>query len=155
MSRDTLRVGRHFISSQDFAEATEENGPGAAFWEMDGVFGLGFVEAAVNSIMPPFYNMIQQGLVEPVFSFYFGDTHQDNDESEVVLGGVNHNQYVGNLIALPLRNKPTWETTLTAVSYGDWSVDMMDTGAAIDTGASFTLLPASVADQLQVPPSFL
>jgi saccharopepsin len=150
MSQDSLHVGPLLISRQDFAEATEETGPACAIWEMDGVFGLGFAEAAVNSAVPPFYNMIERDLVEPVFSFYFSDIRRNKDESEVVFGGTNHDHYSGDLIAMPLRDKPTWETTLTSLSYGRWRVDLNDTGigAAIDTGASFTLLPTRVADQL-------
>jgi saccharopepsin len=111
MSQDTLRVGTLSISSQDFAEATKEIGPGPAFWKMDGIFGLGFAGAAITLAVPPFYNMVQQGLMEPIFSFYFGNSRREGDESEVVFGGVNHDHYSGDLITLPTRNKPTWETT--------------------------------------------
>ena len=37
----------------------------------DGISGLGFDTLAVADVIPPFYNMISQGLVdEPVFSFW-------------------------------------------------------------------------------------
>jgi saccharopepsin len=153
MSRDTLRVGPLSVINQDFAEATEEPGAGPAFWRMDGIFGLGFAAAAVNLAVPPFYNMVQQGLVEPIFSFYFGDRRRTGDVSEVVFGGVNHDRFSGKLITLPTRNKPTWETTFTSLAFGNWSVDLNNTGAAIDTGASFTLLPTDLADQMYALPS--
>ena len=151
MSQDTLRIGDLSILDQEFAEATRELGEGPAFWEMDGVFGLGFAAAAVNSAVPPFYNMINQGLTKPLFAFYFGDAGRADDVSEVTFGGINHVHYTGELTTLSIREKPTWETTFTSMTVGNWTATFEDTGAAIDTGASFILLPSILAAQLYVP----
>lgn len=59
------------IVDQKFAEVNHE--PGVAFvaGRFDGISGLGFDTLAVADVIPPFYNMISQGLVdEPVFSFW-------------------------------------------------------------------------------------
>ncbi len=151
MSQDTLRIGEFSILEQDFAEAIKETGPGPAFWKMDGVFGLGFPAAAVNLAIPPFYNMIDQGLTQPVFSFYFSDARRENDVSEVTFGGINHDHFAGDLITFPIRDKPTWETTFTSMLFGNWTTELVDTGAAIDTGASFTILPSKVSQMLYAP----
>ncbi|KAK4551718.1 aspartic proteinase precursor [Recurvomyces mirabilis] len=145
MSQDTIGVGGFSIANQSFAEATQEIGHGPAHWEMDGILGLGFSAAAVDLVTPPFYNMIGQGLTKPIFAFYFSSIFVEGDESEVIFGGTNPHHYTGQLATLPLRDKPTWETTLTSIAFGNWTIQLVDTGAAIDTGASMLVLPTTLA----------
>ena len=144
MSQDVLRLGDAVIPKQDFAEATTETGQGPVYWRMDGVLGLGFDEAAVNRATPPVYNMMNQGLAEPVFAFYFDNANQPKG-SEVTFGGTNPRLYTGDLIPLPIRDKPTWELALTSITFGNWTAELESTGAAIDTGASFIMLPSALS----------
>lgn len=104
----------------------------------DGILGLGYDTIAVNHITPPFYNMINQGLLdEPVFSFRLGDGEQDGGEA--IFGGVDPSAYSGKLHYVPIRQKAYWEVELSKVSFGDDVLELENTGAAIDTGNTSSL----------------
>src|ERR1700759_2366465 len=98
VSQDTMSIGDLKIKDQLFAEATEEPGLAFAFGRFDGILGLGFDTISVNKIVPPFYEMVNQGLLdEPVFAFYLGDTADGEGESEAIFGGINEDHFTGKL----------------------------------------------------------
>ncbi|RMY54710.1 hypothetical protein D0865_04560 [Hortaea werneckii] len=110
--------------------------------------GLGYDTISVNRIPPPFYNMIDQGLLdEPVFAFYLGDTN-NGDESEAIFGGVNKEHYTGEMTKIPLRRKAYWEVDLDAITFGDQTAEIDSTGAILDTGTSLIALPSTLAELL-------
>ena len=148
ISQDTMQIGDLKIKKQDFAEATSEPGLAFAFGRFDGIMGLGYDTISVNKIVPPFYSMIDQGLLdEPVFSFYLGDTaNGEGDESEAMFGGINKDHYTGNMTKLPLRRKAYWEVDLDAISFGDATAELDNTGVIIDTGTSLIALPTTLAE---------
>lgn len=154
VSQDVLRIGDIKIKHQDFAEATSEPGLAFAFGRFDGILGLGYDSISVNKIVPPFYNMLNQGLLdEPVFSFYLGNTAKDGDESEACFGGINKDHYTGELIKIPLRRKAYWEVQFDAVSIGGQTAELDDTGVILDTGTSLNALPSTLAELLLVSPN--
>jgi len=141
VSQDTVTIGDIIIKGQDFAEATSEPGLAFAFGRFDGILGLGYDTIAVNHIVPPFYKMLEQKLIdEPVFAFYLADTE---GESEVVFGGVDSNHYKGKLTTIPLRRKAYWEVDFDAIAYGDDEAELENTGVILDTGTSLIALPIS------------
>ncbi|KAI9850743.1 MAG: Vacuolar protease A [Thelocarpon superellum] len=150
VSQDTVTIGDLKIKKQDFAEATAEPGLAFAFGRFDGILGLGYDTISVNKIVPPFYNMLDQGLLdEPVFSFYLGDTENgEEDESEALFGGVNKDHYKGDLTMIPLRRKAYWEVSLDTITFGDASAELDNTGAILDTGTSLIALPSTLAELL-------
>lgn len=103
------------------------------FPRFDGILGLGYDTISVNDIVPPFYNMIDQDLLdEPVFSFRIGSS--DDDGGMAVFGGIDHSSYTGKITYAPVRRKAYWEVELEKVSFGDDVLELDNTGAAIDTG---------------------
>ncbi|KAL8705532.1 MAG: hypothetical protein Q9201_001349 [Fulgogasparrea decipioides] len=149
VSQDTVQIGDLKIEKQDFAEAVSEPGLAFAFGRFDGIMGLGYDTISVNKIVPPFYNMINQGLMDdPVFAFYLGDTNENGDESEAMFGGIDKDHYTGKLTKIPLRRKAYWEVDLDSISYGDATADLDDTGVILDTGTSLIALPSTLAELL-------
>lgn len=149
ISQDTVRIGDLTIEKQDFAEATNEPGLAFAFGRFDGIMGMGYDTISVKGVVPPFYNMLNQGLLdEPVFSFYLSDTNDESAESEVVFGGVNKDHYHGDMVKIPLRRKAYWEVDLDMITFGDDSADIDDTGVILDTGTSLIALPSTLAELL-------
>ncbi|KAF8195852.1 endopeptidase [Mycena galopus ATCC 62051] len=147
VSNDVLAIGDIKIPKQDFAEATKEPGLAFAFGKFDGILGLAYDTISVNGIVPPFYSMIDQGLIdEPVFSFRIGSSEEDGGEA--VFGGIDHSAYTGKLQYVPVRRKAYWEVELEAVTFGDDVLELENTGAAIDTGTSLIALPTDIAEML-------
>ncbi|PIA96090.1 Vacuolar protease A [Cercospora beticola] len=148
VSQDTVQIGDLKIKDQLFAEATSEPGLAFAFGRFDGILGLGYDTISVNGIPPPFYNMIDQGLLdEKVFAFYLSSTDK-GDESEAIFGGVNKDHYTGDLTKIPLRRKAYWEVDLDAIAFGDQLAEIDSTGAILDTGTSLIALPSTLAELL-------
>jgi saccharopepsin len=148
VSQDIFRIGDLTVKHQDFAEATSEPGLAFAFGRFDGIMGLGYDTISVNGIVPPFYNMLDQGLLdEPVFAFYLGDTNE-GEESEATFGGINKDHFSGKLTKIPLRRKAYWEVDLDAITFGDNTAELENTGAILDTGTSLIALPSTLAELL-------
>ncbi|KAG6011025.1 saccharopepsin [Claviceps maximensis] len=146
VSNDVMSFGDLKIQEQDFAEATEEPGLAFAFGKFDGILGLGYDTISVNHIVPPFYNMINQKLLdEPVFAFYLGSS---DEGSEAIFGGVDKSHYTGKIEYIPLRRKAYWEVDIDSIAFGDEVADLDNTGAILDTGTSLNVLPSSLAELL-------
>ena len=145
-----MSIGDLKIKNQLFAEATEEPGLAFAFGRFDGILGLGYDTISVNKIVPPFYSLIDQGLIdEPVFAFYLGDTAgKDEGASEAVFGGIDESHYTGKLTEIPLRRKAYWEVDFNSISFGDETAELSETGVILDTGTSLIALPSTLADLL-------
>jgi saccharopepsin len=146
-SQDTLNIGDLALPKSDFAEATKEPGLAFAFGKFDGILGLAYDTIAVNHITPPFYGMVNKGLLDdPVFSFRLGRTEEDGGEA--LFGGIDDSAYTGKITYVPVRRKAYWEVELESVSFGDDVLELENTGAAIDTGTSLIALPTDIAEML-------
>lgn len=113
----------------------------------DGILGLAYDTIAVNHIPPPFYEMVNQHLLdEPVFTFRLGDN--EDDGGEAVFGGIDSAHYTGKIDYVPVRRKGYWEVELEKVKFGDDELELENTGAAIDTGTSLIVLPSDIAEMI-------
>ena len=143
-----MRIGDLKVKDQLFGEATSEPGLAFAFGRFDGILGLGYDTISVNHIPPPFYNMLDQGLLdEPVFAFYLGDTN-DGSESMATFGGVDKSHYTGKMTMIPLRRKAYWEVNFDSLTFGKETADFDSMGAILDTGTSLIALPTTIAELL-------
>ncbi|KAI0023380.1 Asp-domain-containing protein [Xylariomycetidae sp. FL0641] len=148
VSQDVMTIGDITVKGQDFAEATSEPGLAFAFGRFDGILGMGFDRLSVNGIVPPFYQMVNQKLIdEPVFAFYLSGEN-GGDDSEVVFGGVDEDHYSGKITEIPLRRKAYWEVDLDSISFGKETADLENTGVILDTGTSLIALPTDLAELL-------
>ena len=147
VSQDTVSIGDLTIKKQDFAEATKEPGLAFAFGKFDGILGLAYDTISVNHIVPPFYQMLDQKLLdEPVFAFRLGSSEEDGGEA--TFGGVDESAYSGKIDYHPIRRKGYWELELEGIKFGDEELELEGTGAAIDTGTSLIAMPSDIAEML-------
>jgi saccharopepsin len=146
ISNDVVTIGDLEIKNQDFAEATSEPGLAFVFGRFDGILGLGYDTISVDRVVPPFYQMINQKLIdEPVFAFYLSD---DKGESEVTFGGIDESHYEGDIEYIPLRRKAYWEVDLDSIAFGDDEAELENVGAILDTGTSLNVLPTTLAEMI-------
>ncbi|KAI8071084.1 endopeptidase, partial [Gongronella butleri] len=149
ISQDVLQVGGVTVKKQDFAESTKEPGFTFALARFDGIFGLGYDTIAVNHVVPPFYHMVNKGLVdEPMFAFWLNDAPEGDEENggQMVLGGVDKSHYKGDIDWYPVRRKGYWEIEMQDIKFGGEYANLERVGAAIDTGTSLIVAPSTIAE---------
>ncbi|KAG1768779.1 Asp-domain-containing protein [Suillus placidus] len=146
ISQDDLRIGNFSISGQNFGERTTID----MHMSFGGILGLGYKTHSHKDIIPPFYNMVDKGLIlKLVFSFRFG--RSEVDAGEVTFGGINSTAYTGDIAYVPVSSTGNWEVKLQKVTFGDTILDFMPVskkmGALINTGTSLIALPTKIAKE--------
>ncbi|KAF9652233.1 Asp-domain-containing protein [Thelephora ganbajun] len=147
VSNDVFSMGDLTVRGMDFAEATKEPGLAFAFGKFDGILGLAYDTIAVSHVVPPFYYLVNKGLLdEPVFAFRLGTSEEDGGEA--TFGGIDSSAYKGKLTYAPVRRKAYWEVELNKIAFGGDELELENAGAAIDTGTSLIALPTDIAEML-------
>lgn len=110
---DDLILGNSVVKRQTFAEG-EHFGIGFGS-EYDGLFGLAFKSIAQNGILPPFYNMIDQKLIEePVFSMWLNRNPFHKMGGELIFGGSDPRKYSGDFFYVPVSSATHWQIRMEA-----------------------------------------
>jgi cathepsin D len=150
LSQDTVVIGGISVKDQVFAEATKV--PGIAFIaaKFDGLLGMGFKEISVDGVIPPFYNMVAQKLVdEPVFAFYLSRNASSSDGGELLLGGSDKAHYTGDITYTPVTIPGYWQFAMDGMKINGENVFCKGGCQAIaDTGTSLIAGPKSEVEKL-------
>lgn len=111
---------------------------------------MGYDGAAINRIVPPFYQMPNENLLDqPMVTLNFGNvSNGESDQAEITLGGIDKNQCAGNLFDLPNRRKCCWEIDLDEVTFGNETIWIENADVAINTGTSLIGFPSTLAELL-------
>lgn len=128
----------------------------------NGILGLAFPALTANSdtieaYTPFVFNLVEQKLIsKPVFSISLND--RDGWESKLTLGGINHDDYSGDLHYLPVVknvNKKTkeldytyWSVQLDSIQLNDTDKIEVNQSIMLDTGTTLSYLTKDMVDHI-------
>ena len=150
LSEDVLDFGGMKISGQTFAEATME--PGLAFvaGKFDGILGMAYQTISVDGIKPPFYNLLEQGLLnQPVFSFWLNRTESSSGPAaggELVLGGSDPAHYNGDHVYVDVTREGYWQFDMGEVIVGGAKTGFCASNDADSSSSSGSSGCSAIAD---------
>ncbi|XP_043071939.1 lysosomal aspartic protease [Drosophila grimshawi] len=139
---DVVNVNGMNIQSQTLALATFEQNDFLTS-NFDGIFGMGYRNLAVDNVVPPFYNMISQGLVsQQIFSFYLTSDGSSSQGGELIFGGSDHSLFVGNMVYANVTREDYWQFMMDNATLNG-HILCTNCQAVADTGTSLIMAPAA------------
>lgn len=150
-SQDNVKVGDLIVKDQVFIEAKREASISFLLGKFDGILGLGFQEISVGNVTPPWYNMVNQDLVEQqVFSFWLNRDQENEVGGEIVFGGVDPQHFKEKHTYVPLTQKGYWQFEMGDILIGNYSAGFCEGGCAaiVDSGTSLLAGPTHVITEI-------
>ncbi|KAH8297976.1 hypothetical protein KR018_003449 [Drosophila ironensis] len=142
LATDTVTINGLAIASQTFGEAISQPGNSFTGVQFDGILGMGFQQIAIDYVVPPFYNLYEQGLIDqPVFGFYLARDGTSEEGGQLTLGGTDSSLVDGDLTYVPVTKQGYWQFAVTQITYNG-SVVSGPVQAIADTGTSLIVVPA-------------
>ncbi|TKR70594.1 hypothetical protein L596_022599 [Steinernema carpocapsae] len=152
---DTVCFGDHntnqlCVPKTTFGQATSI-APFFAGTPLDGILGLGFQSLAVDYVVPPLINAINQGLLdEPIFTVWMeekGDVANTRGGLYTYGGFDDAHCSSKDLKYVPLTSATYWQFRMDATSAGSYS-SSQGWDVISDTGTSFIIGPSDVIDEI-------
>ncbi|XP_032894049.1 cathepsin E-B-like [Amblyraja radiata] len=142
LGKDKVRVGNMVVQGQEFGESVYEPGSTFTLAKFDGILGLGYPSLAEGGAIPVFDRMMHQGLLEePVFSVRLNREVDSDDGGELLLGGIDHTQYTGQINWVNVTKKGYWQIRLEKITFHNTVLCHNGCSAIVDTGTSLIAGP--------------
>ncbi|KAK4502804.1 hypothetical protein PRZ48_006230 [Zasmidium cellare] len=156
---DTLTVAGLTAQKQNIVSLTQAAGFNTS--DADGLLGLAFPSIAASKSTPYFFNLVNQGTVNPTeFSFYLGRQKSGTAQnSELTLGGRDEAKYTGAFTNVPVTSQTYWQVAINGAKVGSGlnppTLPTTAGQAAIDTGTTLIIAPTTAAASIfaQIPGS--
>uniref|UniRef100_H0XNA3 Peptidase A1 domain-containing protein n=1 Tax=Otolemur garnettii TaxID=30611 RepID=H0XNA3_OTOGA len=136
IASDILKIGDLEAFRQAFVLTTWEDHAFWSFTAYDGILGLAYPKLAQAGGTPVFDKLWKKGRIsENLFAFYL--TSGGKRGSMLMLGGVDHSYYSGELRWLPVTKGGYWQVALNSITVNGTIIACHDGCQAIlDTGSS-------------------
>lgn len=143
-SMDTMNFGGLDIPFQGFAEITSVTNTDYLNVKYDGVLGMGFSAQSVNGVSPPFYNLLNENLIDDdVFGLYLGNS--TDDMGILTLGGEMEENKVSYWFPITVTN--TWTIKLSYMQINN--VNIISNGkATFDSASPYIVGPVAGVEAL-------
>jgi hypothetical protein len=145
VNEDIVTIAGVPLLKQRLAEVTSEEGEVFLDGKFSGILGLAFDSMAAFGTVPIFDSLIlSKALTWNVFSFYY--SLEEDEESEIIVGDVDHDKYEGDIIWVPLIKDLLnyWLIEIDDILLGGESLGFCPHGCrgAVDTGTTLLSAPS-------------